>query len=89
MKEHTDSGYLPIENYGVVGNLHTVAMVGMHGSIDFLCFPRFDSPSIFASILDKEKGGNFQITPDLEEVGYKQMYLPDTNILLSGEVLRH
>ncbi len=83
MKEHISSDYLPIENYGVVGNLHTVAMVGMHGSIDFLCFPRFDSPSIFASILDKEKGGSFQITPDLEEVGYKQMYLPDTNILLS------
>jgi len=83
LKEHTTSDYPPIENYGVVGNLHTVALVGIHGSIDFLCFPRFDSPSIFASLLDKNKGGSFQITPDLDDVDHKQMYLPDTNILLS------
>lgn len=83
MKEHSSSDYQPIENYGVVGNLHTVALVGIHGSIDFLCFPRFDSPSIFASILDKEKGGSFEICPQLKEVDHKQMYLPDTNVLLS------
>ncbi len=83
MKEHNASDYPPIGNYGVVGNLHTVALVGIHGSIDFLCFPRFDSPSIFASLLDKNKGGSFQITPDLNDVDHKQMYLPDTNILLS------
>ena len=83
MKEHIASGYPPIENYGVVGNLHSVALVGIHGSIDFMCFPRFDSPSIFASLLDKNKGGSFQITPELDDVDHKQMYLPDTNILLS------
>ncbi|MEQ9440337.1 MAG: glycoside hydrolase family 15 protein [Cyclobacteriaceae bacterium] len=83
MKEQSPNKYPPIENYGVVGNLHTVALVGIHGSIDFMCFPRFDSPSIFASLLDKEKGGSFQISPQLKEVDYKQMYLPDTNVLLS------
>ncbi|MGB3587828.1 MAG: glycoside hydrolase family 15 protein [Tunicatimonas sp.] len=83
MKEHTSTDYPPIENYGVVGNLHTVALVGIHGSVDFMCFPRFDSPSIFASLLDKEKGGSFQIIPQLKDADYKQMYLPETNVLLS------
>src|SRR5512146_195208 len=56
-------GYQPIENYGVIGDLHTVALVGMNGSIDWLCFPRFDSPSVFAALLDDQRGGRFQITP--------------------------
>ena len=75
--------YPPIENYGVVGNLHTVALVGKHGDIDFMCFPRFDSPSIFAALLDHKKGGSFRITPQLHEVDHKQQYLPDTNVLLT------
>ena len=49
--------YQPIENYGIIGDLNTVALVGLNGSIDFLCFPGFDSPTIFASILDADKGG--------------------------------
>ena len=49
--------YQPIENYGIIGDLHSVALVGMNGSIDWLCFPHFDSPSIFAAILDDHKGG--------------------------------
>src|SRR5215213_8556381 len=56
------SGYQPIENYGIIGDLNTVALVGLNGSIDFMCFPDFDSPSIFAALLDKDKGehlGNF------------------------------
>ena len=57
--------YQPIENYGIIGDLHTVALVGLNGSIDFLCFPRFDSPSVFAALLDDEKGGRFQIEPHL------------------------
>jgi GH15 family glucan-1,4-alpha-glucosidase len=58
--------YQPIENYGIVGDMHTVALVGMNGSIYWFCFTRFDSPFVFASILDDEKGGRFIITPTCE-----------------------
>jgi len=76
-------GYSPIEDYGVVGDLNTVALVGMNGSIDFMCFPEFDSPSVFCALLDKKKGGNFEILPPPGKVKNKQMYLPDTNVLLT------
>jgi GH15 family glucan-1,4-alpha-glucosidase len=82
-REKEKMGYQPIENYGVIGDLHTVALVGMDGSIDFMCFPYFDSPSIFAAILDHEKGGRFRIAPVLDGARQKQLYLPDSNILLS------
>jgi GH15 family glucan-1,4-alpha-glucosidase len=75
--------YQPIENYGIIGDLHTVALVGMDGSIDFMSFPHFDSPTIFAALLDHEKGGKFQISPILCDPRPKQLYLPDTNILLT------
>jgi GH15 family glucan-1,4-alpha-glucosidase len=75
--------YLPIEDYGIVGDLNTVALIGRNGSIDFMCFPDFDSPTIFAAILDNEKGGRFQLHPVKEQIRYKQLYLPDTNILLT------
>ena len=75
--------YQPIENYGVVGDLHTVALVGMDGSIDFMCFPHFDSPSIFAAMLDNKKGGRFKIAPAFNTARHKQLYLPDTNMLLT------
>ena len=73
--------YQPIENYGVIGDLHTAALVGTDGSIDWLCLPRFDSPSVFAAILDDKKGGHFKIAPVGDEVSRKQFYCPDTNIL--------
>lgn len=75
--------YLPIENYGVIGDLNTVALIGLNGSIDFMCFPDFDSPSIFAALLDDEKGGNFKIQPTFKDMKTKQLYLPDTNVLLT------
>ena len=56
-------GYQPIENYGIIGDLHTTALVGMDGSIDWLCLPHHDSPSVFAAILDSAKGGRFKISP--------------------------
>lgn len=77
------SSYQPIENYGVIGDLNTVALIGLNGSIDFMCFPEFDSPSIFASMLDKDNGGFFQIVPVNGETKNKQLYLPDTNVLLT------
>ncbi|MDE1976713.1 MAG: glycoside hydrolase family 15 protein [Elusimicrobia bacterium] len=76
------SGYKPISEYGVIGDLRTVALVGTDGSIDWCCLPRFDSPSLFAALLDKEKGGHFKISP-LGPAVNKQMYLSDTAVLLT------
>jgi pentatricopeptide repeat protein len=75
--------YQPIENYGIIGDLHSAALVGIDGSIDWLCLPRFDSPSVFAAILDDEKGGRFKITPVSDGVTRKQLYWPDTNVLIT------
>ena len=75
--------YKPIENYGIIGDLHTVALVGMDGSIDFMSFPQFDSPTIFAALLDENRGGRFQLAPVLADANPKQLYLPDSNILLT------
>ena len=75
--------YTPIEDYGVIGDLHTVALVANNGSIDWFCYPRFDSPSVFAAVLDDAKGGRFVIGPDVDNVTCRQLYLPDTNILIT------
>lgn len=75
--------YKPIESYGIIGDLHTVALVGMDGSIDFMCFPRFDSPTIFAALLDNRRGGRFQLAPILKQESPKQIYMPNSNILLT------
>jgi GH15 family glucan-1,4-alpha-glucosidase len=75
--------YAPLGEYGVIGDLHTVALVSMDASIDFLCLPSFDSPSVFAALLDAERGGRFQIAPVLDRATRKQLYLPDTNVLLT------
>src|SRR5437870_5797573 len=75
--------YQPIENHGIIGNLRTAALVGMDGSIDWLCLPHFDSPSVFAAILDYKKGGHFRIAPALDQIRRKQFYWPDTAILVT------
>ena len=75
--------YQPIENYGIIGNMHTAALVGMDGSIDWLCLPHFDSPSVFAAILDDRKGGRFRIAPAADGAVGKQLYWPDTNLLIT------
>ncbi len=72
-----------IENYGIIGNMRSSALVSTAGAIDFFCFPSFDSPSIFAALLDEEHGGSFRIDPQMSEIRTKQLYLPDTNILLT------
>lgn len=81
--------YQPIENYGIIGDLHTLALVGMDGSIDWLCFPHFDSPSIFAAILDDKKGGRFQISSADDDATCRQLYWPDTNVLVTRFLSPH
>ena len=73
----------PIENYGVIGNMQSIALVGMNGSIDFLCYPDFDSPTVFAALLDDQSGGRFEIRPRLTNMRVRQLYLPYTNIMLT------
>ena len=72
--------YKDIGSYGAIGNMHSAALVGLDGSIDWCCMPRIDSPSVFAAILDDERGGSFQIAP-LGLYESTQRYLPETNIL--------
>ncbi|OGQ18590.1 MAG: glucoamylase [Deltaproteobacteria bacterium RBG_16_71_12] len=74
--------YLPIGNYGVIGDLRSVALVGTNGSIDWWCYPHFDSPSAFGAILDDQIGGCFQVRP-VNSSTAKQLYIPDTNVLLT------
>jgi len=75
--------YQPIEDYGIIGNMRTTAMVGLNGSIDWFCHPRHDSPSIFAALLDENKGGHFKIESMVEGDNHKQFYYPETNILIT------
>jgi GH15 family glucan-1,4-alpha-glucosidase len=75
--------YLPIADHGIIGDLHTVALVGANGTIDWYCCPAFDSPSVFAAILDKEKGGFYRIAPIDEDWTSRQLYFPDTNVLIT------
>ena len=75
--------YPPLGDYAVIGDLRTVALVGLDGSIDFMCFPRYDSPSVFAALLDRKKGGRFLLAPVLEGAKHTQLYLPDSNVLLT------
>ena len=81
--QRTKTAYRPIEDYGLIGDMHTVALVGKDGSIDWCCLPRFDAPSVFARILDAETGGYFQIALRGEEVTTKQFYWPETNVLVT------
>jgi GH15 family glucan-1,4-alpha-glucosidase len=75
--------YQPIEDHGVIGDMRTLALVGMDGAIDFMCYPYFDSPTIFCRLLDDQRGGTFRLAPMLEDARHSQMYLPETNVLLS------
>jgi GH15 family glucan-1,4-alpha-glucosidase len=75
-------GYLPISDHGIVGDLHTTALIGADGTIDWYCCPRFDSPSVFGAILDARKGGFYRISPRRDCV-HKQLYFPQTNVLLT------
>ena len=79
----SESGdYPPISAYAMVGDMHTAALVALNGSIDWCCLPRFDSPSVFAAILDAAKGGNFQIAPSGRYTA-EQRYLPATAVVVT------
>ncbi|HSN37926.1 MAG TPA: glycoside hydrolase family 15 protein [Arthrobacter sp.] len=75
--------YPLIADHGLVGDLQTAALVATDGTLDWFCSPRFDSPSIFASLLDKRRGGHFSTRPRSEAFATKQLYLPDTAILVT------
>lgn len=80
--QHRAVRYLPIAEHGLIGNLCTVALVGTDGTIDWYCCPSFDSPSVFAAILDADRGGAFELAAAVP-AGTKQFYFPDTNVLIT------
>jgi len=77
------SGPYRIEDHAVIGDLNTIALVALDGTISFLCAPSFDSPSVFASLLDRDRGGRFELAATFDAPTQRQLYLPDTNVLLT------
>src|SRR6187402_2323136 len=75
--------YPDIADHALIGDLQTSALVSTEGTVDWFCVPRFDSPSVFACLLDDEKGGRFALAPTTPATTTKQMYLPDTAILVT------
>jgi GH15 family glucan-1,4-alpha-glucosidase len=75
--------YPNISDHGLIGDLQTAALVTTDGVLDWFCCPRFDSPSVFASLLDAERGGSYRIAPDRDDYVSRQLYLPDTAILIT------
>ena len=75
--------YPNIGDHGLIGDLQTAALVTTDGTVDWFCYPRFDSPSVFASLLDADRGGHFSIRPDRDDYVTKQLYLPDSAILIT------
>ena len=75
--------YPDISDHGLIGDLQTAALVTTDGTLDWFCCPRFDSPSVFASLLDAGRGGHFRIAPDRDDYVSRQLYLPDTAILVT------
>ena len=72
--------YPPIDDYALIGDCRSAGLISGDGSLDWLCFPRFDSPSVFAALLDAREGGRFRIRP-VGEYSSERRYLPDTNVL--------
>lgn len=74
---------IPIDAHGLIGNMRTTALVSTEGTIDFMCYPRIDSPTLFGALLNAEQGGEFSLAPCFEVTRTKQLYLPETNVLLT------
>jgi GH15 family glucan-1,4-alpha-glucosidase len=83
------AGYVPIAEHGIIGDLHTAALVATDGTIDWYCCPHFDSPSIFGAILDRQRGGYYRIAPATAGWTPKQLYFPDTNVLITRFLTRN
>ena len=81
MVKRSDESQSAIQAHGIIGDMRTAALVNDQGSVDFLCWPEFDSPSIFCSLLDSPQAGIFQLAPQLPDARREQMYLPDSNVL--------
>ncbi|MGE5135131.1 MAG: glycoside hydrolase family 15 protein [Gemmatimonadota bacterium] len=75
--------YPDISKHGLIGDLQTAALVSTDGTVDWFCCPRFDSPSVFASLLDADRGGYFRVAPDTTEYVSRQLYFPDTAMLIT------
>src|SRR5262249_14478837 len=75
--------YSDISDHGLIGDLQTAALVSKDGTVDWFCCPRFDSPSVFASLLDADRGGYFRIAPDASDYVSRQLYFPDTAMLIT------
>ncbi|MGN6588073.1 MAG: trehalase-like domain-containing protein, partial [Solirubrobacterales bacterium] len=80
MPSARDAGYLPLREYAAIGDGRTLAFISSDGSLEWLCLPDLDSPSIFASVLDTERGGSFSLVPEAP-FDSERRYLPDTNVL--------
>ncbi|MFF4034722.1 glycoside hydrolase family 15 protein [Streptomyces sviceus] len=76
--------YPPIADHGLVGDLQTAALIAADGTVDWWCTPRFDSPSLFASLLDSDRGGHCRLAADVgDEATVRQLYMPDTAVLVT------
>src|ERR1022692_2227458 len=79
----SEQDYPPIGEHGLIGDLQTSALVTVDGTIDWLCLPRFDSPSVFSALLDTERGGHWRMAPTCEVSKTHQFYFPDSAVLVT------
>src|SRR6266487_3387378 len=78
----SSDGYVPISDYGFLSDCRSAALVARDGSIDWLCWPRFDSPALFGRVLDAERGGSFRLAP-VEDYTVTRRYVERTHVLMT------